>query len=132
MALVSQNVQQIEIPHEPGEWLNLRPLSWLQLTQAREIQTRTVLERMRAMGGEVVGEFREEPSAEVPESEDESDPLSNLDRRTVLRGGVVGWSYREKFNRDKLDDLDEETAEWAARTIIGLNQRTDDDRKNVS
>ncbi len=127
--LTSKHTKQIEIPHEPGEWLKVRQLSGRALDEAREERSRRVLANARAMGAEVMLAFQdvERPASTEPA---EPDPLADYDVDTVLRCGIIAWSYQEKVKPETIADLDEQTRDWAAREILAMCQRSEADRKN--
>lgn len=51
------------------------------------------------------------------------DPLKAFDRTTVLRNGIVGWSYADpKFAPDAVMELDDETSELLALAILKLTK----------
>ncbi|MDD5502586.1 MAG: hypothetical protein PHH26_03880 [Candidatus Thermoplasmatota archaeon] len=126
MALVTGVTKKVEIPHEPGKWMELKRLSWRQLEAAAEIQTDILFERIKKMGSDIVAAFQKAGK------EQEIDPLTKYDRGAVLQSGIVKWSYDAKVNEANIDSLDEETAEWAFREILSLNNpRTEEEQKNV-
>lgn len=125
MGLVGKTTR-VDIPHEPGQWLEIRRLSWRELDRASDAETETQLARIKAMGGDVfaaiqrqAGEQKEKPKA------------ASYDRAAVLRKGIVRWSYDEKVAPDNIDMLDEETAAWAVEQILALGRpRTEEETKN--
>lgn len=132
--LVSRNAREVPIPHEAGEWLKLRPLSWKQLDDARKARQREAVkssvEMTREMGPELMAQIRS-ARTDAPAETAPGDPLDAYDRATLLRLGIVGWSYEEPVSAEAIDDLDEETAEWAARELIRPTTRTEDERLSL-
>lgn len=125
MALVTDMVRRADIPHEPGEWMELKRLSWRQLEKAEEIQSDNLLPRMKKMGGELIG------ALQALGKQQEQDPATKYDRGSVLGWGIVKWSYDAEVNKDNIGALDKTTADWAFREILSLNEpRTEDERKN--
>ena len=126
MALVTGITRKVEIPHEPGEWMELKRLSWRQLEVAAEVQTDILFKRIKKMGSDIVSAFQRAGK------EQEVDPYTKYDRETVLQVGILKWSYDAEVNKASIDSLDEETAEWAFREILSLNKpRTEEEQKNV-
>ena len=117
MGLVSGLIRRVEIPHEPGEWMELRRPSWRELEEASKVKTDEVFQRLRSMGGDLLRELsgvnREQVMAEA-----QRDPLQLYDMATVLRAGIAAWSYEAEVTPEALDSLDVLTAEWAAREIL--------------
>lgn len=126
MAIVTDTTRRIAIPHEPNEWLEVRRLSWRQLEMAAEVQTESMLKRLKAMGGDLV------KALQKAGKEQEQDPTAKYDRGTVLQAGIIRWSYSAETTKANIDALDEETAAWAFKEILALNNpRTEEERKNA-
>ena len=123
--LTHLNVRKVEIPHEPGEWVELKPLSWDDFDRARTARLKSVVETMRD-AAEVLALLQ----TRAAEPQLDTDPLSAYDRATVLRAGVVGWSYDAVLDRENLSALDEATADWILHQL--LDGRTEEARKNAS
>ncbi len=129
MAIVNNTARRVEIPHESGEWFEIKRLSWRQLELAQEEASNKLLERMKQMGGDLVTALRQ---VGEEEKNKDRDPVEKYDRWIVLRGAIVKWSYDEKLNDENIEALDEETAQWAFREILSLNEpRTEEETKNA-
>lgn len=136
-------VERIELPHEPGEWVDVRMLSSEQIKRARMAAQREGIAYMRDLGGELVRELQSiapggERAAEAEEIRAEiavetaTNPLAGLDRLTLLEEGIVKWSYYDTKPLAKdIADLDEETAQYIAERIAP-RPRTAADQKNGS
>ena len=107
--------RKVEIPHEDGEWLELKTLSWRELEQARKARSNEVFANMRAMGSDILATLRDVKTDDVQQAA--ADPVNEYDRATLLKSGIVGWSYESAFSPEKVDELDERTAAWAAAEI---------------
>lgn len=126
MALTRGQTEEVAIPHEPGHWLRLRKLSWTQLDEARRAKGRKVLRNMAndpeavKLLAEVQAINADKPAATTPAEAltVPADPLDEYDQQTLLEFGVVGWSYDEDVTPESIADLDEVTAEWAARQVL--------------
>lgn len=142
----------VPIPHEPGEWMSFRKLSWRKLEEAGNAVSDDAIAKIKVMGGEafkaiqdlVDARERKDKTAEaaaekeIGESLDEAeqkvkDPLNKYDRGVLLRKGIIDWSYEgDKPTVENTDDLDEETAVWAARQILDLAMKgKTDEEKNA-
>ena len=119
--LVRSVTKRLEIPHEPGEHMTLRRLSWSQLDQAREAATMASLARAAKMGPEMIVALRQSTDGEASEG-------SQYDKATVLSYGISGWSYDAEATAANINLLDEQTADWAFMEILKLNG---DDEKNA-
>ena len=128
MGLVKGINWEKEIPHEEGQKMTFRRLSWAQLEEAAEINKRNTFADIKSMGADAVralGEMREELKAAKEEQG------NTYDKRTVLNAGIVAWTYPENVNPENIGLLDEETAEWAFQEIVNAHKaRTEKQRKN--
>lgn len=126
MVLTSGIVRTLPIPHEPGQSMDLRLLSWTQLEKARAARLRAAVQTAEALGEALLRRLPERNGADsAAEAEADADPLAPYDRLTLLKMGVVRWTYDTPVSEDALADLDETTAEWAARAVIGVVESED-------
>src|SRR5215203_2914045 len=128
--LVGNTTVKRDIPHEPGEWMTFKLLSWRSLEEARALRQTAALRSFQGVADVV----RELQSARTPEvagaAVEVPDPTSSFDRATLLVRGIHAWSYDAPLTPAALDDLDEQTAEWAAKEIVSLHSRTEEERLN--
>ena len=124
MAIVSGVTKRMPIPHEPDEWMELKRLSWRQKELAAEIQSDAMLKRLKQMGGDLV------KALQAVGKKQEQDPVTKYDQGTVLKAGIVKWSYDAEINDENIEALDEETANWAMREILSMN-KTEEEQKNA-
>lgn len=113
--LVGTNTRRVEIPHEPGEWLELRQLTWRQLKAAKAARQMEVLQSVRTLGGDLLRELQQ-----MSQGAAAGDPLAEYDQATVLIAGIAAWSYAEAVSPEAIDQLDPATADWALRELVGL------------
>ena len=107
--------ERLEIPHEPGEWMEFRPLSWKQLEGASRARTRSAI----ALAGEIPSEVYERMGNISERAKDpDPEPTEQYDRATVLLAAITGWSYDDELNKENIEALDEETSEWALRMAL--------------
>ena len=126
MALVTEAIKRVDIPHEDGEWLEVRRLSWRELEAASDTATDALMARMKQLGGEMVQALRSVTT------EQQADPFGGYDRQAVLVAGLKAWSYDAKVTPENLALLDEETAAFAYREILTLSKpRTEEASKNA-
>jgi 23S rRNA U2552 (ribose-2'-O)-methylase RlmE/FtsJ len=124
--LISNQAQRVDIPHEPGEWMEIKKLSWRQLVLAADIQTDETISRLKKIGGDL---FK---SLTTEKAKQETDSSLKYDRGFVLEAGICRWSYDADVNKENIEKLDEQTAKWAFDAITGLNKPlTDEERKNA-
>ncbi len=152
--LVDRHVKRLDVPHEPGHYLDLRRLSFGELRDLRResegaylaalavlpdnvLDAQLRMESERAEKRRKAAEEAKAAGADVPAADGPAgDPLAGKDIATVLRFGVVGWSYKGADGEpvpvtgEAIAMLDEATAVWAAREILLLGE--DDARKKGS
>ena len=126
MALVNNITKRLEIPHESGEWMEIKKLSWAQLEAASDVASMAAMERIGKMGGDVIAAIK------GATADQERPPGSEYDKAAVLKSGILRWSYDAKVTTDTINQLDKETADWAFEQILGLNKpRTEEETKNA-
>lgn len=128
MGLVTNITTTIGIPGE-DETVVIRKLSHVQLKQAQKARQSEGIGFMREMGGELLRALREGDTEAVKKIQDSQEAnISNYDRRTLLRFGVVSWSYPvlpvsgNEGVEDGLDQLDEPTAKYIAEQIFEFSR----------
>lgn len=148
--LVDRHTKRLSVPGEPGEWMDLRRLSFGELRQLRQQSGERFLEDLSGLPEDVLemqltvqakmDEARRAAAAEAeekgePSADDQPDPdvLDGMDVLFILQCGVVAWSYAEDSGdpvpvKEGVALLDEETAGWAAREIMLMGRREDDVR----
>lgn len=124
-----------EIPHEPGQWMDLRRLPWKKLKKARKKQEKENREVIKDFGAEFLRVLRdggdEEKARRVLEKQQYH--VSNFDIETLLQDGIAAWSYDHELTPANLGELDERTAQWAAQALIDLIKPPDEEAvKNFS
>jgi len=141
MALITGQALRVrrEIPHEPGEWVDIRPLSWKRLDEAKQTRLAEQAKLIGLMGGyraarddgdtPAKAEATEPPDAPASASNGHLDP-KDYDTGIVLRGGLLAWSYGQKIGAGEVETLDERTAAWLAGEILALHDRSEETRKN--
>ena len=142
--LVTKDItEQVPIPHEDGQWMQFRRLSWLEMTEAAETAERRSVKKMTQFGSEAVGAIiasHEKTAAATADTDGDGDAtptkaptVGSYDRESLLESGIVAWSYEEKVSQKTIKQLDAETARWAAEQIFELSrERTKEERGNAS
>lgn len=116
----------IELPFDAPHTVTIRRLSGGQVRKAQKAQMLESLEIVRAAGGfaafdrKTQQEVGGEGQLEAQMAKAKKDPLTDHDVLTVLRFGVVAWSYDQPVNDGTLEDLDAEAQEFIARQILAL------------
>ena len=109
--LVSET-RRVDIPHEPGAWVELKELSGRQLRKNREKKTWTLMAKVNEAGG-----FEKLPK--TPEgTEQKPDPLMAYDLDDLLEKGIVSWSAPEPVTPEAIERLNDETERFIAFELI--------------
>lgn len=123
MAVIEPNAAWTEIPHEPGNELNLAALTWGQLKEAKKARSSEAIASMREMGGDLVQALPSRDAADRMITEALADPLDTFSIAMLLTEGVKGWRG-PAYDGHEFDvaKLDERTAEWAARAVYRMSR----------
>lgn len=123
MALVGKTERR-DIPHEPGAWLEFRRLTGAELDEADAKGTERAMSFSTRLPAETVGRLmdRQQEADLTPEQQEERD-FGGYDKDTLVRYGVVGWSYDEPCNDETKARLDAATRDWAALQVYRMNRR---------
>ena len=89
-------VKRLELPHEPGEWIDIKPLSIADLVEVKQ--------QARTTGG-----------PEYQLSDEDSGMAIAL---PSLTRGIVAWSYPEAVSAEAIGSLDTETAVYVLRALV--------------
>ena len=132
--LVSKIVEKLEIPHEKDEWVEIRNLSWTAMEAAVDTKQERDIGQVKRMGGDVFEAIMKSSASRQEsseETEDEKKPrgatFESYDMETLLRKGIVAWSYGVKVSLSAIQDLDAKTAKWLAREIYERNKPDNED-----
>ena len=116
MALTNSLTRRIDLPHEPGEWIEVRLPSYRVLQAARDARLRGI--DLATIQSFSAGQSR----ARTP------DPLDEYDLPSLLAECVVAWSYSATVTPQAIDSLDEQTAKLLGRALLPVQseeERTD-------
>lgn len=144
MALVTNITNTVQIPGE-NESVVIRKLSHKELKEAARARQSEGVGFMRELGGELMKALRDEDNDKIKRIQEQQEAnVSNYDRDTLLRRGVVSWTYSvppiaptpladAKTTRDGIDELDEPTAKFLAQAIFDFSRPdSKEEAKNVS
>lgn len=136
MALIG-NSTRIDIPGEPGQWLEIRGLDYLQRREARKVALANIASDLADYAE--IQKYRAEKAeaADSDNADDDTEPtrdqvLAGFDWPTVTRYGLTAWSYDGEL---KPLELDEGTLKFAVASILaasGVAVPEDDTEGNSS
>lgn len=116
--LIGQVFTKLDIPHEPGEWVEVRKLNHKTLARAAQVRSEAGISSMKSLGAELLTALRQAKDEVQKELASTAVSVDAYDRDLVLQGGVVRWSYAAPVTPESLGDLDEATAKWLASEIV--------------
>lgn len=119
--------QRIELPHEPGEWVEVRALGHRALASARDVAQMRQVRAFKELGTDGIDAISalEARFADGAASADAkpADPLAGYDVQTLLVEGIVAWSYDAAVTQANVEALDERTARLVARALVPEPER---------
>lgn len=122
--IVTSTVEDLEIPHELGNFIGIRQLSGLEMDDAQAIMSTKATKRYAALGADVMKSLREgrDDSQVVPT---ETDPVDQYDHEFLLITSIVRWSGPNydgiAVNDDNKKALDKTTKDWLVKEIVSRN-----------
>lgn len=148
--LVNLHTKRVNIPHEAGEWMELRRLTFGEMKQLSEeslqgyfealeelpqkvLEARLKLDRDEQRKREAAAKKKGVDAASSPPAA--TDPLAGRNLEMILQFGIMAWSYVDAEGAPvpvgplTVAALDEVTADWAARAIMLFDsaEKKDDD-----
>jgi hypothetical protein len=115
--LIGNVITKLDIPHETGEWVEIRKLNHKTLARAAQMRSEAGISSMKSLGAELLTALRQARD-DLKEAATVAVSLDAYDRDLVLQGGVWRWSYSTPVTPESLGDLDEATAKWLATEIV--------------
>ncbi len=125
--LTKSITKRIELPAEPGEWIEVRPLSWRDLQGAREARQHEAIRKAIDLGSALkdlsgIAQDRQPNTPVEPKAED------TYDVGYLLHRAIVDWSYGEPVTEEAVDSLDQKTVDVVLDEL--LPKTTEADQKN--
>ena len=115
--MIGNVITKLDIPHETGEWVEIRKLNHKTLARAAQMRSEAGISSMKSLGAELLTALRQARD-DLKEAATVAVSLDAYDRDLVLQGGVWRWSYSTPVTPESLGDLDEATAKWLATEIV--------------
>lgn len=122
MGLVRGQTKRLDIPGEPGQWVEIKKLSWALLDAARDERSKKAVERAKRWGPEWMQSATNEGSQSEAVKQALADPYNDYDTEYLLKHAVQAWSYEADLPGG-VDELDEDTAQWLRREIVDFNTK---------
>lgn len=118
---------QVPIPHEDGQWMQFRRLSWTEIEEAEAVKSKKFLEstatdpKVQASIAKTISPEDMSKLVAAAIERAKANPFQSCDRATVLRYGIVAWSYGVDVTEANVSDLDKMTAKWAEEQIADVS-----------
>lgn len=120
MALTNKVTKRVELPHEEGQWIQVRMPGLLILDRAREARSRQAIKMMSGIDLAQLQTFKREAT---------EDTGPDYDWQTLLTACITAWSYEDKVTPDNVAELDEQTVNAVMAALVP--KPTEGDRKNA-
>lgn len=120
MALASAT-KEIQVPGEEITAV-IRRLNHTQLRAAAKARQSEGVGFMREMGGELIKALKDADTEKIKQIQNQQEAdISNYDRDTLLKEGIITWTYPVKLPQGT-DELDEPTAKFFAEEIFNFSR----------
>ena len=114
--------QRREIPHESGQWIEFKLLSWKEFQEAEDVKTKKTLSNVSGISPEALASLANQASDNDGSRKTLGDPY---DVMTLVEKSIVAWSYEDEVTVDNIRLLDYKTVDWAFPEIIDINFRSE-------
>ena len=112
---------RLELPHEPGEWVEVYPLSGRRLREARkareEAAMQVAMKQVSVLGADLMAAVQ---ATRTNQATTETAPaaVEDYDADTILRSSIAAWSYDEPVTDENVDDLDSVTQNYIVQELL--------------
>jgi len=113
--------ERLDVPHESGEWVEIRQLTGAELDEASDKVTNKMMAQFGPNLESLMKVSRQAREQEVAASADDRKQLYDAD--TVLNSAEVGWSYGAPVSPDNIALLDAVTRDWLWAEVVKRNTR---------
>ena len=120
MLVGTDDTERVDIPHEPGQWMEFRLLSGRELDEAEQAQTRRFLQMVAGMDAGTLDAMRNLSGTSRADVRPDT-----YDKEKLVEYGVAAWSYGVPCDAAGKAQLDARTRDWAASIVLERNTRTE-------
>src|SRR4029453_14272195 len=121
----------VPLPFDEPHEVTIQKLSGKALQAARQAQIAASMDFVKAIGGAAFGrELAAVGDSAALVAQAQADPARQYDRPTVLAKGVTAWAYPDPPTPARLDDLDEQAADFLFHAILDLTLPNGAGKKN--
>mgnify|MGYP001617288402 CR=1 FL=1 len=119
--LTHRITRRIDLPAEPGQWVEARMPSLAILDRAREARSRKAFALMEGVDLAQLRNIRSEPTSREPEDD--------YDWQTMLGACLTGWSYSEPLTPENIAELDQATVALLLSALLPATEEEDARKK---
>lgn len=113
----------VPIEHDPPHTFTIRKLAPKHLHEAQaSAQAQSIDEFRRVGGAAFLKELEVLGGPSVAQAAVQSNPLARYDKLVLVLRGVVAWSYDEPAALEAYEDLDAQTLDLIAESVLRLSR----------
>jgi hypothetical protein len=117
----------IPMPGDPAHWVKVRKLTGRELERTTEAHRGGFAAGSSRMWPVTLRRALEHGATDPQVLQAIRDPLTGYDRYTLVRAGLVAWSYEQPIKAaegqaDAIDDLDDDAVDFIARAVLRLTK----------
>lgn len=137
--LTSKHVDRLMLPHEPGQWIEVKPLSGAEIRLCQRIHLQRLFEaeadypekvtKLLQEGQRVRRELEAEFGPAAPTPARATAAVDEYDIPTALNIAIKGWSYSEPVTPENIAELDHVTEEFLVKHLLPQPE-SEEDLKN--
>ena len=122
MAIITDESERYDIPHESGQWVELKKLSGRQMDKAEDLADARAIESLGPVMQGLQGIDLPEPKAKTP-AQERAVWHERYDPEFLIKHSLVKWSYTDELPDDPESVLDGITRDWLWAFIVEQNSR---------
>lgn len=120
--MLAGRTERRDVPHAPGEWIEFKTLSGLQMQRARdadtERSTKNYVGLIKGLDPATIQAIREQ---EQREQKNKTEKAPDYDAEMLIKWGVNAWSEDIPCTDENKVLLDGQTLQWAFEQIVEMN-----------
>ena len=117
--LIGTSTRKIDIPHEEGQWIEVRDLTRKEITESKRLKMVETMTSMKDFG-DIMQMF-----TGMTTIKDVPITVESYDLDYVLEKAITGWSYDEEAGPESISRLDQKTSELVACDLLGIEDEGD-------
>ena len=115
MLVDKSKTERLDIPHEPGEWIDIRAVTGAELDESGDQVTTKVVHQFADQLSSILSARRD------PDQKKSSDRKAGYDPAILLNYAITAWSYPVPVTKDSIALLDGKTRDWIWEEVVNRN-----------